>query len=48
MSEGVVTEQPSGRSLPGRWAVGMVNGPCCIGKFRDFLEIWFKLAKRLN
>jgi len=30
MSEGVVTEQPSGRALPGRWAVGMINGPCCI------------------
>ena len=35
MSEGVVTEQPSGKALPGRWAVGMINGPCCIGEYRD-------------
>ena len=36
MSEGVVTEQPTRKALPGRWATGMINGPCCIGKYRDF------------
>ena len=32
----VVTEQPSGRALPGRWSTGLINGPCCIGKPREF------------
>ena len=31
----VVTDQPSGRPLPGRWATGLVNGPCCVGKSRE-------------
>ena len=32
----VVTDQPSGRQPPGRWATGLVNGPCCVGKSREW------------